>query len=114
MRNKVRVLVKQMKNNKLTPAFNPIPYIVTENKGDLVSAFNPITQHTITRNTSHYKQIPHQAPLPPIKVEEEEEEEINISREPNTHRPNQEVNLPTKIYIHIEYDAQQKNGEDIS
>ena len=53
-------------------------YIVTEKKGDLVTAFNP-------NNTTHnYKkritlQIPHQAPLPPIKLEEEGEEEINLA-----------------------------------
>ena len=68
-----RILVKQPKTNKLTPNFNPQPYIVSEKNGTKITATNESTGHTISRNTSHFKQVPETASAPPTIVEEEDE-----------------------------------------
>ncbi|GFR78254.1 transposon Ty3-G Gag-Pol polyprotein [Elysia marginata] len=48
-----KVLVRQPKLNKLTPPYNPNPYIVTDVKGSMITAAN--AGHTITRNISFFK-----------------------------------------------------------
>ncbi|GFR84457.1 polyprotein [Elysia marginata] len=50
-----KVLVRQPKLNKLTPPYNPVPYIVTDVKGSMITAAN--AGHTITRNSSFFKII---------------------------------------------------------
>jgi hypothetical protein len=52
------VLVKQRKLDKLTPPYDPDPYIVIEKKGSMVTADRD--GHTITRNSSQFR---------PVKVE---------------------------------------------
>ena len=52
------VLVRQKKLNKLTPFFNPNPYIVSEVKGSMVTAYRG--KHKITRNSSFFKFLPGQ------------------------------------------------------
>ena len=47
-----RVIVKQQKQNKLTPTFSQCPYAVTNVKGSMITALNKDTGHTITRNIS--------------------------------------------------------------
>ena len=41
-------------------------------KGTLVTATNPMTNHTISRNTSHFKQITDKASIPRTVRPEEE------------------------------------------
>ena len=42
-----RVIVKQQKQNKLTPTFLQYPYVVTNVKGSMITALNKDTGHTI-------------------------------------------------------------------
>ena len=49
------VLVKQAKKNKLTPSYNPVPAIVTNIKGSMVTVHTGGT--TITRDGSRFKKI---------------------------------------------------------
>ena len=51
------VLVQQEKKQKLMPKFNTTPYKVIARKGTTVVAENK-ERHRITRNVSHFKQIP--------------------------------------------------------
>ena len=50
------VLVQQQRKNKLTPNYNPEPYMIIETKGLTVTA--EIKGHRITRNSSHFKHFP--------------------------------------------------------
>ena len=50
------VLVKQPKEDKLTPYYRPVPYQVTKKKGNMVTVAHD--GHTITRNSSHMKKCP--------------------------------------------------------
>lgn len=52
------VLIKQRKQNKLTPQFEPQPYIVTEKNETMITAKSPYNQEEKTRNASHMKSIP--------------------------------------------------------
>jgi hypothetical protein len=47
------VLVRQEKQNKLTPQFDPNPYTITAVKGTMITATR--ADHCITRNSSHFK-----------------------------------------------------------
>ena len=51
-----RVLVKQIRRNKLTSRFSHTPYIVISRKGSRVTAKNK-HGHYITRNISHFKRF---------------------------------------------------------
>ena len=50
------VLVKQPKQNKLTPPFNPKPGTVIEKKGSMATVRHG--DRTVTRDVSHFKEIP--------------------------------------------------------
>ncbi len=50
------VLVRQRKENKLTPKYNPQPYKVTARKGARVTVCR--NGHYITRNVVYFKKIP--------------------------------------------------------
>ncbi|GFO17917.1 transposon ty3-g Gag-Pol polyprotein [Plakobranchus ocellatus] len=52
------VLVQQPKQNKLSPPYNPAPYIVKDIKGSMVTADNG--HHSITRNSSFFKAVSRQ------------------------------------------------------
>ena len=52
------VLVRQPKQNKLSTPYNTSPFIVEERKGTMITASNG--NKSITRNSSQFKQIPHQ------------------------------------------------------
>ena len=54
------VLVKQSKYNKLSTNFNPELHIVVKKKGTMITACIQRTDHTITRNTSRFKNFPMQ------------------------------------------------------
>ena len=50
-----RVLLRNKRENKLTPAFDPQPYIVVGRKGSMISAKRG--ERVITRNTSFFKHV---------------------------------------------------------
>lgn len=62
-----QVLVRQRKLDKLTPPYNPKPYTVVEKRGSMVTAKRD--DHTITRNSSHFRSVSTPAP-------KEEEEDV--------------------------------------
>ena len=80
---------KQPKRNKLSTPFNPQPYQVTDVKDTLVTAENPITNHRITRNETHFKKIPLTAPTIPKIIDTEEDNE-------NERGGNQDMMQPTE------------------
>ena len=43
--------------NKLTPNYDPNPYIVKQRKGSMVTATRSYPSHTITRNISFFKKL---------------------------------------------------------
>ena len=51
-----RVLLRNTRENKLTPAFDPQPYTVVGRKGSMISAKRG--ERVITRNTSFFKHVP--------------------------------------------------------
>ena len=63
-----RAIVKQQKQNKLTPLFSQYPYEVTNLKGSMITAFNKDTRQTVTRNTSFFKVIPVTAKAPRARI----------------------------------------------
>jgi len=52
------VLVKQEKKDKLTTPFDPKPFVITQQKGSMITAERHDKQ--ITRNSSHFKRVPKQ------------------------------------------------------
>ena len=69
-----KILVLQKKQNKLTPKFNQYPYVVTEIKGTMITAENPVNTHRVTRNISQFVKVPPDA-HPPRPIEETFNEE---------------------------------------
>ena len=51
------VLLKLKKINKLTPNYDPIPYIIVEKKGTMVTAKRKDPPHCVTRNISQLKKL---------------------------------------------------------
>ena len=51
-----RVLLRNKRENKLTPAFDPQPYTVVGRKGSMISAKRG--ERVVTRNTSYFKRVP--------------------------------------------------------
>ena len=51
-----KVLVKNAEKGKLKPVFDPRPYVVTERKGSMITAFGEEPRHMICRNSSFVKQ----------------------------------------------------------
>ena len=66
------VLVKQVRQHKLTPPFDPRPLSVTSILGDMVTASRD--SYNITRNVSHFKKLPNSVR---VKLSEPEEGEEN-------------------------------------
>ena len=54
------VLVKQLKQNKLSTNLNPEPYTVVAKKGTMITACKQRKDHTITRKISHFTKFPTQ------------------------------------------------------
>jgi len=50
-----KVIVLRPRTNKLTSLYDPEPYSVTKIKGSMITATRP--DHTITRNSSHFKRV---------------------------------------------------------
>ena len=72
----------------------------------MVTAHNPLTEHNITRNIAHYKKIPHNAPLPPIDIEEEEESDDIAVIPPNTYNTHNQpentdhIDTPERVKVY--------------
>jgi hypothetical protein len=56
------VLVRQNRQNKLSPTFDPTPYVVTKRQNSRVTARNK-TGHVVTRNISFFKRISKQTSI---------------------------------------------------
>ena len=69
-----RVTDKQQRQNKLTPTFSQYRYLVANFKGNMITAFDKDTEHTVTRNISFFKVISVTAKVPKAKIEIEREE----------------------------------------
>ena len=83
-----KVLVLQKKVNKLSPKFNQYPYVITGIKGTMIIARNPINNHQITRNISHFIKIPIDAKPPqPVKETFDEEEDDSVSHKVDRKSP---------------------------
>lgn len=65
-----QVLIKQKKRNKLTPPFDPRPCTVREKNGSMITAQSG--ESLITRNSSHFKRLLGNHPVPEI-IEERED-----------------------------------------
>ena len=97
-----RVIVKQQKRNKLTPTFSQYPYVVTNVKGSMITAFNKDTGLTVTRNVSFFKVITVAAKAPRARIViEGEEGEHRLSQVPQekTQQPREaRQTTPRKVY----------------
>ncbi|KAK7112338.1 hypothetical protein V1264_011807 [Littorina saxatilis] len=88
------VLVRQKRDSKLTPYYNPAPLEVTAKKGSMLTAASDDRQ--VTRNSSFFKIVP-PAPQktidPPQRLDEEgrEEEDPNNSSDDSTSNPSQRI-----------------------
>ncbi|XP_057292552.1 uncharacterized protein K02A2.6-like [Hydractinia symbiolongicarpus] len=81
-----RVIVKQLKYNKLSTPYSIQPYRVTKINDTMVTAQSEIESSNITRNISHFKSIPTTAPTPIIVKEEEDiaiEPQLPVSQPAN-------------------------------
>ncbi|KAL5015077.1 hypothetical protein ScPMuIL_009347 [Solemya velum] len=65
-----QVLIKQKKRNKLTPPFDPRPCTMREKNGSMITAQSG--ESLITRNSSHFKRLLGNHPVPEI-IEERED-----------------------------------------
>ena len=89
-----RVLVKALKENKLSTPFNTTPYIVTQKHGTQITAEREGCM--ITRNSSHFKKVDIKPNILKNSEEREEElEEIEISNTPTPCQQNLEIQSPT-------------------
>ena len=86
------VLVKQERNNKLTPNYNPTPYVVIRREHSRVTAKSK-DGHTITRNVSHFKRIPEQ------ELSEDEEE-----NRPDRREPDETQGQPTNVNDNVQHE----------
>ena len=59
-----RVLVKQTRQNKLSPMFKPYPYRIIGQNGTMLIVKPMSTNHEVTRNQTHFKSIPETAIVP--------------------------------------------------
>ena len=76
-----RFLVKQPRQNKLSPLFKPHPYRIIGKKGTKLTAKHMSTNHEITPNQAHFKSIPETAIVPKKEqVKHEIDEETDLER----------------------------------
>ena len=74
-----RVLVKQTRQNKLSPMLKPYPYRIIGQSGTMLTAKHMSTNHEINRNQKHFKSIPETAIAPKQEqVEHELEEDLDL------------------------------------
>ena len=108
-----RVLVKQLRKNKLSSPFNLYPYRIIAQKGSMLTAKTTESDHEITQYQTHFKSIHEQATAPPhVPDSEGEGEEIakfDGNLEPDLRRvspPNdhsisiENMSPPRKVYPH--------------
>ena len=69
------VLVKQKRENKLTPPFSPKPFIVTTKHGSMITAHRK-NGTSIVRNSSHFRKL---SGIPPRTMEDTDEDEPSDS-----------------------------------
>ena len=75
-----RVLVKQTRQNKLSPMFKPYPYRMIGQNSTMLTAKHVSTNHENNRNQTHFKSIPETAIVPKQEqVEHELEEDLKKS-----------------------------------
>ena len=78
-----RFLVKQPRQNKLSPLFKPYPYRIIGKKGAKLTAKHTSTNHEITPNQGHFKSILETAIVPKkeqVKHEIDEETDLEGGR----------------------------------
>ena len=74
-----RVLVKQTRQNKLSPMFKPYPYRMIGQNGTMLTAKHVSTNHENNRNQTHFKSIPETAIVPKQEqVKHELEEDLDL------------------------------------
>ena len=83
-----RVVVKQRKLNKLTPIFEPTPYIVIETNETLIKAKEGNSDRVVTRNISHFRRILKDAVFP-NNTFDESDDDFEYSRHDNNANHNQ-------------------------
>jgi hypothetical protein len=76
-----KVLLKQVKKNKLSTNFNPTPLVVTSTKGSMITAKSPAGS-SVTRNSSLFRRLPESLSLPATPDE-------NVDPIPDEHPANQ-------------------------
>ena len=81
------VLVKQPKQNALTTPYNATPCLVKEKKGSMVTACRP-DGSLITRNSSHFRQLPPHITVPGDVPEVDD---------PEAETPPPDINIPGDI-----------------
>ena len=74
------VLIRQKKRNKLTPAYNPEPFVVEKIKGSMITARSP-NLGVKSRNSSMFKQISNSIP-PGIYVQHDDHDETDVTPVP--------------------------------
>ena len=89
-----KVLVLQKKQNKLTPKFNQYPYVISEIKGTMITAENPVNKHPVTRNILQFMKVPPDAcPTRLMKETFDEEEDDSCSHKIDCSGPNTTLSL---------------------
>ena len=76
-----KVLVKQERKNKFTPAFDPKPLIVEQVKGTMITARRG--DYTITRNVSHFKRFMVKDEVEDTEITTDEEDTTDDETTPN-------------------------------
>ena len=87
------VLVKQIKQNKLTTRFNKTPYTVINRKGTKVIAEN--SKHRITRNVSHLKRV-----------------NASVNRQPDSSDSDSDVEQDVRYHLDNENEHDIEHGHD--
>ena len=74
-----RVLVKQTRQNKLSPMFKPYPYRMIGQNGTMLTAKHVSTNHENNCNQTHFKSIPETVIVPKQEqVEHELEKDLDL------------------------------------
>ena len=92
------VLVKQKKINKLTPPFNPNPYIIVKINGSMITAQSSTAGTLITRNSSFFNKIPRRLEEEPT----DDEYEVVDSAADNVNDPIVSINNDNEneVFVH--------------
>lgn len=106
------VLMRQERHNKLTPAYDSEPMIVTDVKGTMITAQSP-KRGSKTRNASLFKKIHDGILTKPIFVGEEEEQVTgNVPKDENVKTSNMDPPPPVHVQIDITDQGQKPREVD--